>query len=114
MSTQRQKPIDFAAEGLRLALSVDRNYGIRDEYRPIFSVRRTRPFDRCSALNNPAKRPSVPSPAFPARRGLFLKDQRASAALLPGAAQAVPPDSETCFRPESFLRRLASRRWRGR
>src|SRR5689334_12147741 len=25
MSAQRQKPIDFAAEGLRLALSVDRN-----------------------------------------------------------------------------------------
>jgi hypothetical protein len=31
MSTQRQKPIDFAAEGLRLALSVDRNCGIRVE-----------------------------------------------------------------------------------
>jgi hypothetical protein len=29
MSAQRQKPIDFAAEGLRLALSADRNYGIR-------------------------------------------------------------------------------------
>ena len=29
MFAQRQKPIDFAAEGLRLALSVDRNCGIR-------------------------------------------------------------------------------------
>jgi len=29
MSAQRQKPIDFAAEGLRLALFVDRNCGIR-------------------------------------------------------------------------------------
>jgi hypothetical protein len=29
MSGQRQKPIDFAAEGLRLALFVDRNCGIR-------------------------------------------------------------------------------------
>ncbi len=31
MSAQRQKPIDFAAEGLRLALFVDRNCGIQDE-----------------------------------------------------------------------------------
>ena len=31
MSAQRQKPIDFAAEGLRLALFVDRNCGIRVE-----------------------------------------------------------------------------------
>jgi hypothetical protein len=31
MFAQRQKPIDFAAEGLRLALSVDRNCGIRVE-----------------------------------------------------------------------------------
>jgi hypothetical protein len=30
MSAQRQKPIDFAAEGLCLALSVNRNCGIRD------------------------------------------------------------------------------------
>jgi hypothetical protein len=30
MSAQRQKPIDFAAEGLCLAISVNRNYGIRD------------------------------------------------------------------------------------
>jgi hypothetical protein len=29
MSARRQKPIDFAAEGLRLALSVNRNCGIR-------------------------------------------------------------------------------------
>jgi len=29
MSAQRHKPIDFVAEGLRLALSVDRNCGIR-------------------------------------------------------------------------------------
>jgi hypothetical protein len=28
MSAQRQKPIDFAAEGLHLALFVDRNFGI--------------------------------------------------------------------------------------
>ena len=33
MSAQRQKPIDFAAEGLRLALFVDRNCGIRDKNR---------------------------------------------------------------------------------
>jgi hypothetical protein len=31
MSAQRHKPIDFAAEGLRLALAVDRNCGIRVE-----------------------------------------------------------------------------------
>jgi len=31
MSAQRQKPIDFAAEGLSLALSVNRNCGIRVE-----------------------------------------------------------------------------------
>lgn len=30
MSAQRQKPIDFAAEGLCLALSVNRNCGIWD------------------------------------------------------------------------------------
>jgi hypothetical protein len=29
MFAQRQKPIDFAAEGLRLAFSVDRNCEIR-------------------------------------------------------------------------------------
>jgi hypothetical protein len=29
MSAQRHKPIDFAAERLRLALPVDRNCGIR-------------------------------------------------------------------------------------
>ena len=29
MSARRQKPIGFAAEGLRLELSVDRNCGIR-------------------------------------------------------------------------------------
>jgi len=29
MFAQRHKPIDFAAEGWRLALSVDRNCGIR-------------------------------------------------------------------------------------
>jgi hypothetical protein len=31
MSSQGQKPIDFAPEGLRLALPVDRNCGIRVE-----------------------------------------------------------------------------------
>ena len=31
MSAQRQEPIDFAAEGLRLALPVDRNCGIQAE-----------------------------------------------------------------------------------
>jgi hypothetical protein len=30
MSAHRHKPIDFAAEGLRLVLPVDRNCGIRD------------------------------------------------------------------------------------
>ena len=29
MSARRQKPVDFAAEGLRLELSVNRNCGIR-------------------------------------------------------------------------------------
>jgi hypothetical protein len=33
MPAQRQKPIDFAAEGLRLALSFDRNCGIRVKLR---------------------------------------------------------------------------------
>jgi hypothetical protein len=32
MSAQGQKPIDFAMEGLRLALPVERNWGIRDEF----------------------------------------------------------------------------------
>ena len=36
MSAQRQKPIDFAAEGLRLALFVDRNCGIRVQSTLIF------------------------------------------------------------------------------
>jgi len=31
MSAQRQKPIDFTAQGFRLALPVDRNCGIRAE-----------------------------------------------------------------------------------
>jgi hypothetical protein len=31
MSAQRDKPIEFAAEGLRLALPVDRNCGNRVE-----------------------------------------------------------------------------------
>jgi hypothetical protein len=31
MSAQRHSPIDFAAQGLRLALPVDRNCGIRVE-----------------------------------------------------------------------------------
>src|SRR5215510_11876789 len=31
MPAKRQKPIDLAAEGIHLALSVDRNRGIRDE-----------------------------------------------------------------------------------
>ena len=42
MSAQRQKPIDFAAEGLRLALFVDRNCGIRDQcYLLYFTMRQT-------------------------------------------------------------------------
>ena len=32
MSAQRRKPIDFAAEGLRLALFADRNCGIRVKF----------------------------------------------------------------------------------
>ena len=36
MSAQRQKPIDFAAEGLRLALFVDRKCGIRVQSTLIF------------------------------------------------------------------------------
>jgi hypothetical protein len=31
MSAQSQKPIDFATEGLRLALPVERNFAIRDD-----------------------------------------------------------------------------------
>jgi hypothetical protein len=31
MYAQRQKPIDFATEGFRLALPAERNYGIRVE-----------------------------------------------------------------------------------
>src|SRR5512145_3146415 len=42
MFAQRQKSIDFATEGLRLALPVERNYGIRVER-----------FDRLNALNDP-------------------------------------------------------------
>jgi hypothetical protein len=34
MSAKRNKPIDFAAEGLRLAFPVDRNCGIRVKARP--------------------------------------------------------------------------------
>ena len=38
MSAQRQKPIDFAAEGLRLALFVDRNCGIRVKAKPALKL----------------------------------------------------------------------------
>jgi hypothetical protein len=38
MSAQSQKPIDFATEGLRLALRVERNCGIRVHY--LWAVRR--------------------------------------------------------------------------
>jgi len=49
MSSQRQKPIDFATEGLRLALPVDRNCGIPVETtkvagkRAIFNPAGTKP-----------------------------------------------------------------------
>jgi hypothetical protein len=41
MSAQREKPIDFAEEGLRLALSADRNCGIRlNKERNHYEIRR--------------------------------------------------------------------------
>ena len=43
MFAQRQKPIDFAAEGLRLALFVDRNCGIRVEIKKASSLYQSTP-----------------------------------------------------------------------
>src|SRR5262249_17120483 len=57
MSAQRQKPIDFAAEGLRLALSFDRNCRIR-----VQSLSTANPY--ASPLLHPREIPAVAPKAF--------------------------------------------------
>jgi uncharacterized protein YndB with AHSA1/START domain len=96
ISVQRHKPIDFAAAGLCLALSVNRNGAIRDENKPATRTGKNNWSDRIDSTQ-PSEREKMSANTIRLHRVLRATPERLYKAFLDGDAMSkwLPPNGFT-------------------